>query len=80
MDQLIRIREVCRLTGLTRPTLYRLIRRGELDPPIKISERCSAWRVTAVQDFIERRIAAAGRDPDSVSRPESSVTAARATG
>lgn len=63
METLIRLPEVCARTGLKRATLYRLVARGELEAPVKIAERCAAWRASSVQAFIEGRIAAAGHDP-----------------
>ncbi len=71
MEQLLRLKQVCEITGLKRSTLYRLCQRGEFEGPIKISERCSAWRATAVAEFIKRRIAASDRDPRRFQHSES---------
>lgn len=70
METLIRLPEVCARTSLKRATLYRLVAIGELEAPIKIAKRCAAWRASAVQAFIEGRIAAAGRDPHQMRHTE----------
>lgn len=61
MELLLRLPEVCRRTGLSRSSLYRLVQAGKFEAPLKLTERSSAWRESAVQAFIQERIAAAGR-------------------
>lgn len=78
METLLRISDVRARTGLKRATLYRLVARGELEAPVKISERCAAWRASAVQAFIEGRIAAAGRDPHRMRHSETGESLVRA--
>jgi prophage regulatory protein len=56
--RLIRLPEVQRLTGLGRSQVYALALAGKFPAPLKLSERCSAWRETAVRAWISERIAA----------------------
>jgi prophage regulatory protein len=49
LDRLIRLPELIRLTGLSRPTLYRLIRRGKFPPPVQLAENCKGWFASQVQ-------------------------------
>jgi prophage regulatory protein len=48
-----RIREVLRITALTRPTLYRRIAAGKFPPPQHLGGRVCAWSRTALQRWIE---------------------------
>lgn len=60
-ERLIRLPEVKHLTGLGRSQLYALAARGEFPSPLKLSERCSAWRESAVRQWIAERIAQAAQ-------------------
>lgn len=67
---LLRIGDVCRLTGLrSRTSVYTLVRRGELPQPVKIGRRASAWRASDVIRFIE------SREVDPLARPVPSAEA-----
>jgi prophage regulatory protein len=49
----LRIRTVLAKTGLSRSTLYRKIDNGTFPRQFKISDRCCAWRQTAVDAWIK---------------------------
>jgi len=51
--------EVCRQTGLSGPTVYRLAHAGKFPKPIKITTRASAWVGTEVDEWVRNRIAEA---------------------
>ena len=52
--RLIRLPEVLKRTGYTRSTWYRLMSRDERFPqPIKLSERCIAFREEDVDALVE---------------------------
>jgi len=51
--QLLKRREVLNLLGVSDSTLRRMIVRGEFPPPLKISQRRTAWRSDAVDRHIE---------------------------
>ena len=57
LDQvrLIRLPEVCLLTGLARATLWEMIRRGTFPSPVRIGLRAVAWRLSDVVAWIESR-------------------------
>ncbi len=52
-DRLIRLPEVIRLIGVSRPTVYRLIQNGEFPKPIK-QGRTSAWPSREVSSYLDR--------------------------
>ena len=57
-ERFLRLPEVKHRTGLGRSQLYALAARGEFPAPLKLSERCSAWRESEVREWIQQRIAA----------------------
>ena len=56
----LRQREVSERTGLSKPTMYRLIRAGEFPPAIPISQGTVAWPDYAVDDWIAAQLRAHG--------------------
>ncbi|MDY0067836.1 MAG: AlpA family phage regulatory protein [Steroidobacteraceae bacterium] len=44
-----RIRDVLRITGLSRPTLYRRIAMGRFPPPVHLGGRACGWPSAALQ-------------------------------
>ncbi|MDR2243798.1 MAG: AlpA family phage regulatory protein [Burkholderiales bacterium] len=51
-DKIIRCREVCNRIGLSRTTLYELVRRKKFAPPQKIGLRAVGWRESLVDAWI----------------------------
>jgi len=56
-ETLMRKPAVMEATGLTHSMLYKEIREGRFPPPVKVSERVSAWARSDVTDFIAAAIA-----------------------
>ena len=56
MINVIRLNQVCKQTGLGKSTIYKLIKQGAFPPPIKLSERASAWVVAEVDAWLEEKI------------------------
>jgi len=44
MKILLKLSDVIELTSLSKSTIYRLVKRGEFPPPLKIGDQCSRWR------------------------------------
>ena len=59
--RLLRLREVLERTGLSRSTLYELIKKDKFPKQILISERCVGWIEDDVHDFILQRLEVARR-------------------
>ncbi len=55
-NKLLRIAQVCDLTGLRRSSLYRLSAEGRFPKPLKITQRASAWSEAAIRQWIVERI------------------------
>jgi len=56
MQNILRIPEVVKATGLPRSTLYWKIQRGEFPAPIKLGQRASGWLETEVLAWQRSRI------------------------
>jgi prophage regulatory protein len=50
-EQLLNVGDVCKITTLSKASIYRLINQGEFPPPVKISSRRVAWTDSAVQSW-----------------------------
>jgi prophage regulatory protein len=54
-DKCIRIKQVAEMVGFSKPTIYRLIRKGTFPKPFNISTNCVVWRVSAIENWIKER-------------------------
>lgn len=54
-SKVLRLRTVCQQVGLSRATVYRLVRAGQFPRPIQLSKRCVGWRAREVLDWLEER-------------------------
>ncbi|MCK9511577.1 MAG: AlpA family phage regulatory protein [Pigmentiphaga sp.] len=48
-----RMKDVIRITALSRPTLYRRIAAGRFPAPVKLGGRASGWSAQALQAWID---------------------------
>ena len=55
---MLRIREVCRRTGLSKSQVHRLIAELDFPQPIRLSKRAVAWVAGDVEAWLQTRIAA----------------------
>lgn len=53
--QILKMRDVARLTSLHRATIYRLIEREEFPRQIRLGRRRVGWRAADVNAWIERQ-------------------------
>ena len=58
-NRLVRIKEVLKLTGLSKSYIYQLAKENLFPKPIRLVEggTASAWLLSEVNSWIERRIA-----------------------
>ena len=56
MEQLIRINEVMKMTGLAKSTLWAWIADGRFPKGTKLSARVTVWKFSEIQSWIEERI------------------------
>mgnify|MGYP001103068194 CR=1 FL=1 len=56
----LRLPDVLKLYPVSRSTWWAGVRDGRYPQPVKIGERCTAWRVADIRDLIERTSAIGG--------------------
>ena len=56
-DRIVRIAEVAHMTGLSRPSIYRLTREGKdhFPPSIRLGANSIGWRLSAVESWLRYR-------------------------
>ncbi|MFO1209588.1 MAG: AlpA family phage regulatory protein [Amaricoccus sp.] len=69
----LRVREVCGLIGVSKPTLYKWIKRGEFPGQVSISHNRVGFLETEVMAFMEAKIA--DRDRGAEARRERALRA-----
>lgn len=52
MDRLIRKPELCKILGLSKTTIEKLVRTGSLPSPVKITGYAVAWRQSDISAWI----------------------------
>lgn len=55
MDSILRLRDVLRICGASRSSIYLWVSAGIFPPPIKIGARAVGWRRSAVQKWLDER-------------------------
>lgn len=53
VDRIVRTEEVCELTGLSRSTIYRKMRKGTFPSNRLISDQCVGWRLSEINKWFE---------------------------
>jgi prophage regulatory protein len=54
-DVLVRISDVCAITGLSVATIYRLMSRNNFPRPVKITNTARAWKLSEIAAWIDSR-------------------------
>jgi prophage regulatory protein len=54
-DFLIRINNVCAITGLSVPTIYRLMGKNTFPRPVKITSAARAWKLSEIAAWVDSR-------------------------
>lgn len=52
----LRLPFVIEKSGLSRASIYRLVKEGKFPAPFKLSERASAWDAQAIDQWLESRM------------------------
>ena len=55
--RILRLPEVLRITGLSRASIYRLVRFGTFPPSVKLTARTIGWYSTDIETWIAARAA-----------------------
>jgi prophage regulatory protein len=54
-DVLLRIGDVCAITGLSVPTIYRLMTQNRFPRPVKITNTARAWKLSEIAAWVDTR-------------------------
>lgn len=54
-DSLLRMAAVRARLGVGRTTVWKLVRTGQLPPPVKLTATARAWRASDIERFIRER-------------------------
>ena len=57
--KLLKITEVCKLVGVSRGHVYVMMKDYGFPKPIELSERSRAWRLSDIEQWIDKRAQAA---------------------
>ena len=57
-DRIVGEREACKLTSLSRTTLWRLMQQDAFPKKIRLSPNRTGWRLSAIYEWLEAREAA----------------------
>ena len=52
-DRLIRLTEVLKIVPVSRAGFYNGMKTGHYPEPVRLSERCVAWRLSDIQKIVE---------------------------
>lgn len=58
VDRILRVPDVKRITGLSRTTIYRMVKEQEFPASIKLSKKAIGWPESVVNKWIQQRVAA----------------------
>ena len=77
--RLYRLPKMKEILSASGPTIHRMVIRGELPPPIRISERVSAWRSDQVEEYIKSRMAVSyGANPVKATQEQPAAASGQA--
>jgi prophage regulatory protein len=54
-ERILRLKELRQVVGLSRSTIYELIKRGEFPKPIHLSTRTSGWLWTDINEWLGKK-------------------------
>lgn len=57
-DPVLRIKDVIHQTGLSKSTVYSLVKEGKFPAPIRLTEYASGWLLSEINQWKRERIAA----------------------
>ena len=78
-ERLLRIADVCFLTGLGRSTVYAKVKERQFPQPVKLHGTSVAWKESEVDAWINERPSADAPDPAPAAGPAVTTPAKRAS-
>ena len=53
LDRKLRARDAAIFLGIARSTFFAWVKNGKIPKGIKLSNRCTVWELTALEDFVK---------------------------
>lgn len=53
VDSLITIKKVCEITGISKPSVYRMMKKDDFPKSVQLSKSCVRWSLSEIQQWIE---------------------------
>ena len=57
-NSFIRIKDLVKIVPISKAHIWRLARAGKFPKPVRLSERCTAWKVADVEAWLKAKEAA----------------------
>lgn len=54
-ERFLRLEDVMAKVGLSRSSIYQMIREGKFPPQVQISQRCVAWQASSIDAWMQGR-------------------------
>ena len=54
-ERMLNVKEVAKMLGVSKSTVYNLINEGKLPRPILITERLRRWKLSDILNYIEKK-------------------------
>ncbi|MBW2187062.1 MAG: AlpA family phage regulatory protein [Deltaproteobacteria bacterium] len=54
IERFLRIKQLLEIVPLGKSTVWKLVAEGKFPQPIKLSERCTAWRESDIQQWMDK--------------------------
>ena len=54
-DRLLRLREVEEITGLSRSTIYRMLKAGQFPQSVRVGRKAVRWRLRDINSWMDSR-------------------------
>jgi len=58
-ERMLNVKEVAKMLGVSKSTVYNLINEGKLPRPIPITERLRRWKLSDILNYIEKKAGSA---------------------
>lgn len=52
LQRVLRVKQICELLNIPKPTLYRMMQNGEFPKPFKIGRRATGWTEVTIAAWI----------------------------
>lgn len=64
-NRILRVPDVKKITGLSRTTIYKLVKEQDFPSPIKLSKKAIGWPESTIENWIKQRIDACDSNVNS---------------